>query len=242
MLRLPDAVALHALDRVGSTNNEALRLAQEGAPDFTLVWAKEQEAGRGRRGRTWQSPQGNLYTSMVLRPALPPAQAALGGFAAALAVAEAVEQLVPGLAAQVKWPNDVLVDGAKIGGILLESAGIEAGIMTGLVVGVGINLASAPKATPYPATFLSAKGQPVFAEDALQAYVWAMVSWVAGWRQMGFAPIRQAWLSRARGLGQNIRLQTETGAAEGIFQGLDEDGALLLADGRRFLAGDVFFS
>jgi BirA family biotin operon repressor/biotin-[acetyl-CoA-carboxylase] ligase len=242
MIRLPGAVTLHAFDRAGSTNDEALRLAHEGAPEFSLVWAKSQEAGRGRRGRSWQSPEGNLYTSMIVRPLLPPSQAAEAGFAAALAVAETVERLVPGLKAQVKWPNDVLADGAKIGGILLESAGIESGRIAALVIGVGINLAQAPEGTPYPAAALSRFGPAVAVETALEIYAEAMVSWLERWRELGFAPIRKAWLARAKGLGQSLQVRLESGSALGVFQGIDDDGALLFEDGQRFLAGDVFFS
>ena len=116
---LPDGWTLVALASVGSTNDEAARLADTGVPEGTVVWSREQTGGRGRRGRHWASPPGNLYTSTILRPACAAPRAAELGFVAALAVAD----IVPvGRPVRLKWPNDVLVDGGKIAGILLESA------------------------------------------------------------------------------------------------------------------------
>ena len=120
---LPPGFRLAALETVDSTNAEALRRAEAGAPDGTFVWARRQEAGRGRQAKPWSSPAGNLYTSLLLRPACAPARAAELSFVAAVAVADTVADLLgpAGPAVSCKWPNDVLVDGAKISGILLES-------------------------------------------------------------------------------------------------------------------------
>lgn len=123
MERTPDLPAnfpLIALGDVGSTNDEARRLAAEGAPDGTVVWARSQNAGRGRYGRSWSSPPGNLYVSLLLRPACPPATALQLGFVAAVALGEALDRRVAAAALTFKWPNDVLLDGRKIAGILLE--------------------------------------------------------------------------------------------------------------------------
>ena len=139
---LPDGWRLVALDSVGSTNDEAARLADAGAPEGTVVWAREQTGGRGRRGRAWASPVGNLYTSTILRPDCPAARAAELGFVSALAVADIVP---PGRAVRVKWPNDVLVDGGKIAGILLESAIAQTGAVQHVIAGIGINVGFAPQ-------------------------------------------------------------------------------------------------
>ncbi len=135
------------LDSVGSTSDEALRLAREGAPHGTVVTAREQTAGRGRVGRAWASPPGNLYLSVLLRLDLPVARIAELSFVAALAVAETVDAFVAGRAS-LKWPNDVLIDGAKVAGILIEQADGVA------VIGIGVNVAHCPSGLAYPVTSL----------------------------------------------------------------------------------------
>lgn len=230
---------------VDSTNEEAKRQAGEGAAEGTLVWARAQSAGRARRGRGWVSEPGNLYMSVLLRPARPPAAAAQLGFAAALAVGEAVSPLLPHPdGVSYKWPNDVLVDGRKVSGILLESQAAGEGRLDWLVVGIGVNLATFPETAEYPATSLAAAGaQPVTVEELLQAVAGRFYYWYGRWRDEGFTPLRAAWLQRVRGLGEMLRVRLPGGETSGRFAGLDADGALLLADGmgeRRIAAGDVF--
>ena len=144
---LPRGYVLKALDEIDSTNEEARRLAAAGAAAGTVVWAKRQTAGRGRRGRSWISEPGNLFTSLILRPHVPPARAAELTFVASLAVAQAVAGFLPGRIICTKWPNDVLVDGGKIAGILIESAAGTSGKVDWLVVGIGINVAHHPNDT-----------------------------------------------------------------------------------------------
>ena len=139
---LPDGWTLVALESVGSTNDEGIRLADAGAPEGTVVWAREQSGGRGRRGRNWASSVGNLYSSTVLRPACAAQRAAELGFVAALAVGD----LVPAdRTVRLKWPNDVLVDGGKVAGILLESAIGQGGLVDHVVAGIGVNVTFAPQ-------------------------------------------------------------------------------------------------
>ena len=140
---LPQGYALIALDEAGSTNDEAKARAAAGAPDGTVVWARQQRAGRGRRGRDWVSPPGNLYVSVILRPACEARHVAQLSFVAALAVLDLVDGPLPGRA-RCKWPNDILVDGAKVAGILLESALEPGGRVDWVVLGIGVNLASHP--------------------------------------------------------------------------------------------------
>lgn len=238
---------LLAHDRIGSTSEEAKRLAASGAPEGTLVWAREQTAGHGRRGRAWVSPPGNLYMSLVLRPDCAAGVAAQLGFVAALAIDEAVRRwLAPEVAVTLKWPNDVLLDGAKVSGILLESEMTAAGSTAWVVLGIGINLASAPDGTDYPATSLAAKGQRhVGAEAMLETLAEAFLAWYEEWRSgAGFAALRRAWLARAHPAGTPLRVRLEREEMAGRFAGLEEDGALMLdtAVGRvRVGAGDVFF-
>jgi BirA family biotin operon repressor/biotin-[acetyl-CoA-carboxylase] ligase len=243
--RLPAACNLLSYDRLGSSNDEAKRLAREGVREWTVVWAREQTAGRGRRGRQWASIPGNLYVSIVLRPRCTPAVAAQLGFVAALAVGEAVGPLTPaGAELRYKWPNDVLLNGGKVAGILLESEMTEAGALAWLVAGIGINVAGHPPETTYPAASLREAGNAeVGAARMLEAFVERFFTWTGRWLAEGFAPVRRAWLDGASGLGGPITARLERGEVAGHFAGIDADGALLLetsAGARRITAGDVF--
>lgn len=245
--RLPPFYGLAQFQWLDSTSEEAKRLAAAGAPEGTLVWALEQTAGHGRRGRPWISPPGNLYMSLLLRPGCRAGTAAQLGFAAALAVGEAIlHWLPPRIELCYKWPNDVLLDGRKVSGILLESQAAADGQTAWLVLGLGINLVSSPddNDVEHPATSLAAVGLGgVMPEAMLESVGEAFIGWYERWCSDGFAPVREAWLARAQGLGATIRVRLPGEEAAGCFAGLDEDGVLLLdgAEGRRRIAaGDVF--
>jgi BirA family biotin operon repressor/biotin-[acetyl-CoA-carboxylase] ligase len=236
---------LLSFGELDSTNEEAKRRAASGAPEGTLVWALAQSAGRGRRGRQFHSPPGNLYMSILLRPGRPAAAAAQLGFAGALAVGEAVLPLLPSPGELAyKWPNDVLIAGRKVSGILLESQAAGEGRLDWLIVGIGVNLASFPEQVEYPATSLVAAGaRAVAAAAVLEAVAARFHFWYERWQKEGFGPLRAAWLERVRGIGETIRVRLSDGERRGRFAGLDEDGALLLAEGtveHRIAAGDVF--
>lgn len=243
---IPPTIDLIRLGDVGSTNDEARRLAASGARDGTLVRADSQNRGRGRQGRNWDSPPGNLYMSLLLRPDVAPGRALQLGFVASLSIAEAIAAGAPATGdVQVKWPNDVLVNGGKVCGMLLESSmKADGSAVEWVVIGMGINVKAAPDGTAWPATSLAAEGMDVTPGDLLRAIVQRIESWRGRWRDEGFSPVREAWLARAAGLGGPVvaRLPGETLA--GTFSGLDETGALLLdleAGGRRHIAmGDVF--
>jgi BirA family transcriptional regulator, biotin operon repressor / biotin---[acetyl-CoA-carboxylase] ligase len=242
---VPEGYRLLRYDRIGSTNDEAKELARAGAAEGTLVWAGEQTAGRGRRGRLWQSPPGSLYVSLVMRPAVSPASAAQLGFVASLALAEGIGALCgPSLDVRCKWPNDILVAGRKLAGILPESEITDNETIDFVVIGAGANLASAPREVEYPATSLAEQEFPgIGPEQLLQAYVRRFDVLARIWRTEGFAPIREDWLARAAGLGEEIRVRLERATLFGRFLDLDEGGALLLgmAEGpRRIAAGEVF--
>ncbi len=244
---LPPGYTLVALDETSSTNDEAARRAAEGAPDGTVVWARRQSAGRGRRGRNWISPEGNLYCSVVMRPGVPLARAAGLSLVAAVAVGDMVAAYLPGRKVEHKWPNDILVDGAKIAGILLEASGAAgARAADWVVVGCGVNLAVHPAGEGLSATDLAReRGAPVDAGEALAALLESLRLWRGRWETAGIRPVREAWLARARGLGGPILVRLPREEIEGRFEGLDETGALLLrlADTtlRTISAGDVFF-
>lgn len=245
MIALPAGYQLAAYETIGSTNDEALRLAEAGAPSGTVVWARTQSGGRGRSGRAWSSPPGNAYFSLLLRPAVAAQEAASLSFLTAVAVAEAFEALLPpGKTVACKWPNDVLIDARKAVGILLQSRLGTSGLVEALVIGIGTNVSSKPEGTEWSATSLAAEGTKAALEEVVAAEVAALDRWLGRWRSEGFAPVRQAWLLRAYALGQRIRARTGTLELYGIFEGLDPAGALLLAgdDGKRHVitAGEVF--
>ncbi len=241
----PLSLRLLRYDTLGSTNDEAKRLAEAGAEDWTVVWAREQTAGRGRGGNAFVSPPGNLYLSVILRPARSAASAAQLGFAAALAVGEGVvRRLPPGRDLRYKWPNDVLVDGQKLSGILLESAAAQDGALAWLVVGIGVNVVSHPVGTVWPATSLKAMGAaPIDVEDLLRDVVTTFQVQTYRWLREGFAPLRAAWLARAYGLGRTVGVRLPRERISGRFVDLDRDGVLLLetaAGPRRIAAGEIF--
>lgn len=232
-------------DTLGSTSDEAKRLAEAGAEEWTVVWAREQTAGRGRGGNAFVSPPGNLYLSVILRPARSASVAAQLGFAAALAVGEAVIRRLPtNRDLRYKWPNDVLVEGAKLSGILLESAATQDGTLAWLVIGVGVNVASHPTGTSWPATSLRSLGaEALDLEDLMRDIVGTLQAEVDRWLRDGFAPLRAAWLERAYGLGGTVGVRLPRERLSGRFVDLDRDGVLLLetAEGpRRVAAGEIF--
>ena len=244
-LRVPDGYHVTELDDIDSTNLEAARQAGAGAPDGTVIWAKAQSGGRGRRGRAWSSPAGNLYCSILMRPSEPAQAAAQIGFVVSLAGAEAVRGVLPsGRVAAVKWPNDVLVSGRKVAGILLESQSSAPGRLDWLVAGFGLNVASHPDAVEYPASDLRAEGASTSAHDMLEAYLASFAHWRARWRTEGFAPVRNAWTGLAVGLGRDIKVRLSDETLDGRFRALDDDGGLVLelADGslRVITSGQVF--
>ena len=240
----PFSVIEHGI--LESTNDEACRLASDGAAEGTVVWAHRQRAGRGRRGRQWQSPEGNLYFSAILRPAAPPAVAAQLSLVAAVAMADTLVCLLPdGTRVEQKWPNDVLVEGKKIAGILLESSGAAADRVDWVVVGCGLNITVAPDDTAFPATSMVAEGASSADRKAvLMALLDSLHRWRGEWDTAGIAPVRKAWLARARGLGQEVTVRLPNHEFKGQFLDMDDSGALIvrLPDGseKAVTAGDVF--
>ncbi len=239
----------HLLDTVDSTNAHALRMATGMIGPHWFV-AREQTAGRGRRSRVWSSPPGNFHGTLVMRLAEPPAVIALRSFVAALALREALAALtrLPETLT-LKWPNDVLLNGAKVAGILLESSGQKDGTAH-LAVGFGVNLIAAPSPEDLEpgavsaTSVLAATGLRVEPAAMLDRLAPAMARWEAVLRNEGFAPIRVEWLIHAARLGGRIRARTMRETHEGTFDTIDPAGNLVLstAQGRLSIpAADVFF-
>ncbi len=245
--RVPAGYSVATLDAIDSTNEEARRRAATGERGPLWIWAKRQTAGRGRRGREWESPEGNLMATLLLAPGVSAPEAARLSFVAALAVRDLAAAYATRSAVRVKWPNDVLIDSRKVAGILLESSG-EAGvdILPWVAIGIGVNLIHAPAAAQYPATFIGAHGRAPTPAEALAELAEAWETRFRTWRVSGFAAIREAWLEVAAGVGQTIEVRLPGETLTGRFETLMPDGALslLLPSGARraITAGEVFFA
>lgn len=230
---------VRTIAETGSTNDDLAALARDGAPEGVWLRAERQTGGRGRRGREWHSPPGNLHASTLvrLRPGDPPAPTL--ALVAAVALHEVASAFADGTRIEIKWPNDLLVAGAKLSGILLER------LDDAVVVGFGVNLAEHPDQTPRPAVSFGSLGAAPDPALFLEALAESFARWVERWRAEGLAPIRARWLAAAHPPGTPLSTHTASGARiEGLFEGLDEDGALTLrlADGTVHVihAGDVF--
>jgi BirA family biotin operon repressor/biotin-[acetyl-CoA-carboxylase] ligase len=237
---------LRHFTEIDSTNEEAKRLATAGVKGPLWLVADCQTKGRGRRGRDWQSPLGNVSATLLLNPSARVAKCAQLSFVAAISVFELIVRCAPQSSVKLKWPNDVLVEERKIAGILLETAGKDATAPDWLAIGFGINLASHPVNTEFPATSLAALGiAPPRPLDAMASLATSWSEWYDVWMRRGFPPIRDAWLARAAGLGSRIRARLPTGEISGVFEGIDYDGALLLRERpdrlRVIAAAEVFF-
>jgi len=233
-----------ALGDVDSTNAQALRYGEQGMRGPLWVTAQTQSAGRGRRGRSWVSEPGNLYASLLLADPAPIMQVAQCSFVAALAVRDAVCDTAPTLAARLslKWPNDVLCDGRKLAGILIEGEGTRPLMVA---IGIGINCQHHPRDAAYPATDLITQGAEVTAAEAFAALSRRMAERLALWNGGSrFADIRAAWLAHGPAPGAALRVRLADGDVTGLFDTIDDEGNLVLmetgGERRRITAGDVF--
>lgn len=250
---LIDDYHLLSYDELDSTNDEARRIAEGGGSHGAVIWAKRQTAGRGRMGRHWVSAEGNLFCSILLAPNCDTATASQLAFVTAVA---AIDTLAPILADSgeitCKWPNDILVNGKKIGGILLES--FETADMTPgsnkmvrwVIAGIGINIDSSPDNTDIPSTYLKEQGVEIIsAKIVLSRFIHHFITTYDIWAKRGFAPIRRKWLEHAFRKGEPIQVRLPKETHNGIFEGIDTTGKLLLkpASGKRLAisAGDVFW-
>jgi BirA family biotin operon repressor/biotin-[acetyl-CoA-carboxylase] ligase len=233
-------------DEIDSTNEEARRRAQVGVAGPVWILGLRQTAARGRRGRAWASPAGNLSATLLMRPDMAPAQAALFSFVACLAVADLLDACAPGADVALKWPNDALLNGGKVAGILLESEGGH-GRLAWLAVGIGVNLAHAPApeaGAAFAPICVGDVAPPPTPHVALDILAGAFARWQALLEADGFAPIRAAFMARAARVGEVIEARLPQETLRGIFTDLDEDGSLVLDTGRvrrRISAADVFF-
>jgi len=253
---------LKVFDTLGSTNAEALALARAGDPGRLWIVSPHQSAGRGRRGSEWSTPAGNLAASLLLIVDASPSVAATLGFAAGLALDEALRRVAPELSIAIaldgidgnkgrgdrlrlKWPNDVLLDGGKLAGILLEAEPVGEGRLA-VVIGIGVNVVSAPTNLPYPATALAALGSRADAAGVFHALsdAWAGIErlWDGG---RGFPKVRELWLGRAAGVGEEVVVKVGGEVLRGAFDTIDGEGRLVIREPqgqvRVVSAGEVHF-
>jgi BirA family biotin operon repressor/biotin-[acetyl-CoA-carboxylase] ligase len=251
---------LNGYDTIGSTSTEAARAAQLGDTGDVWFCALKQTDGRGRRGRVWETASGNLAASLLVVPECDPAISATLGFVAGVAMNRALRQVVPGAVVKqgidgaegqggsriaLKWPNDVLADGAKLSGILLEAQKRPDGGMA-IVIGMGVNIVAAPEGLPYPATSLRALGYDISAETVFAALSDAWVDTVEIWNSgRGIPDVLSLWREAAAGIGAEVAVQRDGEVVRGVFETIDEAGRLIVRanDNRRIAitAGDVHF-
>ncbi len=236
-----------ALDDVQSTNLECLAKAREGDPGNLWITANRQLSGRARRGRHWVSEPGNLYASLLLIDPAPVAALASLPLVVALAVHAAIRSVLPPGSRQpsIKWPNDVLIDGAKVSGILLEGEALDDGRQA-VVIGCGINIVHAPRNGLYQATTLRDAGSSVSPQDLFARLCQAMAEWLQRWnRGQDVLAVRDAWLAVASGIGKHITVNLPDRTITGLFKDIDLAGCLVVADDdghiQTIAAGDVFF-
>ncbi len=219
---------LEVFGELESTSDFCMERARRGEAEGLAVLAKTQTAGRGSRGRSWTAPAGNLNLSILLRPKIPASDAGIFPLLTGLAVAEGVEKNLPrGVIAMLKWPNDVLLNGAKLAGVLIDASPIG-GRLEWLVIGIGVNLRLAPEIPGRATTSLMAHNAVVTAEAAAKTILERMSFWLGVLDGAGTGSIHDAWLERAHPLGTVLEIRSAAGIVSGNFAGLSASGELLL--------------
>ena len=239
--RPPWRLEIH--DELPSTSDLVRARATAGEPEGLAVLARRQTQGRGSRGRAWSTPAGNLALSVLLRPQIPLREAARLSLLTGVALAEAVAEILPpGPTLALKWPNDLMLNGEKLAGILLESHGDSAGGLAWAIPGIGVNLAHAPILPDRIAARLADHMPPPAPEAFAPLLLDRLFHWCALLQTHGFPPVGQAWLARAQPIGSQMSLKLGSDVLHGTFSGLDDDGSLLLTIAgtrHRFTTGEV---
>jgi len=245
---VPPGYTLVCLDHIDSTNAEALRRAEKGQSKPLWIIANHQSQGRGRRGRKWITAPGNLFATLLLNWSGPRTVLSELSFVTAVSCADMLENLIEQSRSEakirLKWPNDILLDDAKVGGILIETSGVNTSSIA-IAIGIGLNIANHPtEALAYPTTDFAQAGLKVTSSEVFENLAMRFDHYFCQWQQKsGFEAIKQRWLDFGPSIGQHLKVNTGTGIITGNFAGLDDHGGLLisLSDGSQqtVLAGDV---
>lgn len=240
---MPISWQIKLLSTVGSTQDIAMLAAQDGDPEGYVVQAMSMTGGRGRNGNQWSAPMGNIYMSALLRPSCDMRRAGELAFVIAVALSDALEHYIDSSKHKItlKWPNDVLIDGLKISGILLET-NMKDGKLDGVIAGIGVNIFNAPDLA---VSLNNVAKEPIYVNKVRDVILEELNKNYSLWQKNGFPPIREKWLARAYGIGKAITTRLPHESFKGIFEGLNEDGALILRQedgGQKIIhAADVHF-
>ncbi len=233
---------VQVLGTTPSTQDMVRNMADAGEPEGLAIQSLQQTKGRGRHGNEWSSPMGNLYLSALLRPTCKADVAGQMAFVTALALSDAIGEVMDGsFTKTLKWPNDILIDGKKISGILLESKLDKYGRVDYLIIGTGVNIFAPPEGAE---GLDKIKKEPVFVNKFRDLYLEKLLGQYTLWQNKGFAQVRDTWLKQAHGIGENMKIRLPEITYEGIFRGIDDSGALIAdVDGKQrlFTAGEVHF-
>jgi len=241
---LPEGYKLHSFETVSSTNDVAKKMAADGAGAGTVIISAQQEDGRGRQGREWISPKGNLYMSCVLKPKILARDAGQLSFIVAVALANVIDPFLPNTAElKLKWPNDLLLRDRKVAGILLEADTQSSGEVNWVVLGLGVNVMIAPPDS-ISINEITLSQSELEISDIAHNFCVELDRLLKQWQEKGFGPVRQAWLDRAAGLQEAIRVRLPNETFFGVFHGLSDDGSLQLllenGDMKLITSGQVF--
>lgn len=239
------AFKIFEFDTLPSTNAEARSLAINGAQEYSAIWAHQQSGGKGRGGRKWHSPRGNLYVSYILRPKVFINLATQLSLVTAVALGDTLSEYLETSRIKNKWPNDLLVDGKKIAGILLETTSNKAGVTEWVIIGCGVNIANYPVLSNYKTTSLN---KEIGVEIPIREFLFNFGNYLEirykNWLEYGIVEARNIWLERVTGLGSQILVKLPTLELRGVFEGLDPSGALVLKNnnGERQIitTGEIF--
>lgn len=233
---------VQVLGTTPSTQDMVRNLADTNEPEGLVIQSLQQTKGRGRHGNEWSSPMGNLYMSVLLRPSCRADKAAQMSFVTALALSEAMDEAIEdGHTKTLKWPNDILIDGKKVSGILLETKLDKHGRIDYLIIGMGVNIFAPPEAAE---GLDRIKKERLAVNTFRDACLEKLQKRYISWQEEGFAPIRAEWLKQAHGIDKAMKIRLPEISYEGVFKGIDESGALLAEiDGQQriFTAGEVHF-
>lgn len=222
---MPTHWQIKILSKVSSTQDIVMLAAQDGDDEGYVVQAMSQTDARGRHGNQWEAPMGNIYMSILLRPECAIERAGEIAFVVAVALSNALDSYLKETHIKtLKWPNDILIDGLKISGILLES-NITDGKLDGVVVGIGVNVFNSPD---FATCLNNVAKEPVYVNKVRDVILEELDKAYAQWQKEGFAPIREQWLDNAHGIGQEITARLPNESFKGVFSGLNDDGGLIL--------------